>query len=67
VYHFQSKSTLRIKKNDGRKQFLMKWGINQSTFNKYYIRRGTPFTGPLTEPDGLAWEHFRAWAKRKML
>ena len=67
VYHFQSKSTLRIKKNDGRKQFLMKWGINQSTFNKYYIRRGTPFTGPLTDPIGLAWENFRAWAKRKMM
>lgn len=67
VYHFQSKSTLRIKKNDGRKQFLMKWGINQSTFNKYYIRRGAPYTGPLQEPEGLGWEHFRAWVKRKVV
>lgn len=67
VYHFQSKSTLRIKKNDGRKQFLMKWGINQSTFNKYFIRRGAPYTGPLTEPAGLEWEHFRAWVKRKIM
>lgn len=67
VYHFQSKSTLRITKNNGRKQFLMKWGINQSTFNKFYIRRGTPFTGPLQDPTGLAWENFRAWAKRKMM
>ncbi|GAA4461001.1 hypothetical protein GCM10023093_04850 [Nemorincola caseinilytica] len=66
VYHFQSKSTLRIKKNDGRKQFLMKWGMNQSTFNKYYIRRGTPYTGPLKEPQGLGWERFRAWVKRKL-
>ncbi|MES2704515.1 MAG: glycosyltransferase [Bacteroidota bacterium] len=69
VYHFQSKSTLRIKKNNGRKQFLMKWGINQSTFNKYYIRRGTPYTGALTDPDGskMQWESFRAWIKRKIM
>jgi len=69
VYHFQSKSTLRVKKNNGRKQFLMKWGINQSTFNKYYIRRGTPYTGPLTDPQGshMQWESFRAWAKRKIM
>ena len=67
VYHFQSKSTLRIKKNDGRKQFLMKWGINQSTFNKHYIRRGTAYTGPLAEPGPLHWEHFRAWLKRRFV
>lgn len=67
VYHFQSKSTLRITKNNGRKQFLMKWGINQSTFSKHYIRRGTAFTGPLQDPSGLGWENFRAWAKRKMM
>lgn len=51
IYHFQAKSTLRIEKNDGRKQFLHKWGINQSTFNRYYIRRGLPYEGPLPEPD----------------
>ena len=69
VYHFQSKSTLRVKKNNGRKQFLMKWGINQSTFNKYYLQRGTPYVGPLTEPDAgtMKWENFRAWAKRKIM
>lgn len=69
VYHFQSKSTLRVKKNNGRKQFLMKWGINQSTFSKYYIRRGTPYTGTLSDPDErvMKWERFRAWAKRKMM
>ncbi len=67
VYHFQSKSTLRIKKNNGRKQFLMKWGINQSTFNKFYIRRGTPFTGPLSTPEDMPWETFRAWFKRKIM
>ncbi len=67
VYHFQSKSTLRVKKNNGRKQFLMKWGINQSAFSKYYIRRGTPYTGPLQTPPDMPWETFRAWAKRKIM
>ncbi|MCF8449015.1 MAG: glycosyltransferase [Taibaiella sp.] len=67
VYHFQSKSTLRIKKNNGRKQFLMKWGINQSTFNKYYIRRGTPYTGLLSDPVNMEWENIRAWLKRKVM
>ena len=68
VYHFQSKSTLRVKKNNGRKQFMMKWGINQSTFNTYFIKRGTPYTGPLPEPDKdiLKKEQFRAWLKRKI-
>ena len=69
VYHFQSKSTLRVKKNNGRKQFLMKWGINQSAFSKYYIRRGTAYNGPSQEPEGgiMQWENFRAWIKRKIM
>ena len=69
VYHFQSKSTQRVKKNNGRKQFLMKWGINQSTFSKYYIKRGTPYSGPLEEPDAgmLRMETLRAWLKRKIV
>ena len=69
VYHFQSKSTLRVKKNNGRKQFLMKWGINQSTFNKYYTRRGEPYTGPQQEPSEsvMKTERFRAWLKRKIV
>lgn len=70
VYHFQSKSTLRVKKNNGRKQFLMKWGINQSTFNKYYLlRTGALYAGPVKEPDTATmwWEYFRAWLKRKIM
>lgn len=68
VYHFQSKSTLRVKKNNGRKQFLMKWGINQSTFNKHFTHRGEPYAGPLAEPSEalLNKEKFRAWLKRKI-
>ncbi|WP_276133444.1 glycosyltransferase family 2 protein [Polluticoccus soli] len=68
VYHFQSKSLYRIKKNNGRKQFLMKWGINQSTFNKFFLRRGALYKGPLTTPQRrqIRSELWRAWLKRKL-
>jgi hypothetical protein len=42
VYHFQQKSTGKVVKNDGRRQFLHKWGITQATFDRYYLRRGKP-------------------------
>ena len=51
AYHFLSLTTSRVKKNDGRKQFLLKWGITSSTFFKYYLRIGTPFHGALYEPE----------------
>lgn len=44
VYHFQQKSTGRINKNDGAKQFLFKWGITQSFFNKSVIKKGQDYT-----------------------
>jgi len=50
-YHFISKSVRRVKKNNGKKQFLKKWGISNSTFREEYLRMGTPFTGPLPEPE----------------
>lgn len=51
TYHFLSLSTSRVKKNDGRKQFLLKWGISSSTFFRYYLRIGTVFNGRLPEPE----------------
>jgi glycosyltransferase involved in cell wall biosynthesis len=48
VYHFGSKSVGRIKKNNGRKQFIQKWGMTPSTFCKYYLRRGEQ---PYIQPD----------------
>ena len=39
-YHFAKATTGRIRKNDGRRQFLMKWGMTQSAFDRYYLRRG---------------------------
>jgi glycosyltransferase involved in cell wall biosynthesis len=49
-YHFMSKSVRRIKKNKGRKQFLKKWGMSNSTFRKFYLRMGEDFTGYQTDP-----------------
>ena len=49
-YHFISRSVRRIKKNNGRKQFLRKWGISNSTFRKYYLHMGEPFKGYLEDP-----------------
>jgi glycosyltransferase involved in cell wall biosynthesis len=47
VYHFGSKSTGRVKKNNGRKTFLMKWGLTPSDFFKHFLKRGEPYTGEL--------------------
>ena len=40
VYHFQCKSTGRVQRNPGSKQFLHKWKISSSFFDRYYLRRG---------------------------
>ncbi len=66
VYHFQCKSTGKVVKNDGRRQFLGKWGLTQSTFDRYYLRRGQPLPpgGVLIDPDPAADVRLR-WALRK--
>jgi len=43
VYHFVARSTGRVKRNKGTKQFLYKWGITSGIFMKYLLHRGTPF------------------------
>jgi GT2 family glycosyltransferase len=50
VYHFRSKTTGRIVRNDGNRQFLEKWNISISTFYKFYLRMGMPFDGELKGP-----------------
>ena len=42
VYHFACVSTQRIVKNDGRLQFLHKWGISQNDFDRICLHRGEP-------------------------
>lgn len=63
VYHFISKSTGRIVRNDGRKQFIQKWGIKQSAFHKYYTQRGKAYSGKLQEPEGLGLWYEKTLAK----
>lgn len=43
VYHFETKSTGRVKKNDGSTQFLFKWGMTNSTLRRNISRIGEPF------------------------
>jgi GT2 family glycosyltransferase len=63
VYHFMARSTGRVKKNDGRIEFMKKWGIPASAFYKYYLKIGKAYHGSLGEPDEnfkLQWERFKA-------
>ena len=46
VYHFACVSTGRIKKNNGRKQFLRKWSVTQRDFDKQVLHRGAVATAP---------------------
>jgi GT2 family glycosyltransferase len=68
VYHFQCKSTGKVKKNDGGKQFLNKWGMRQSVFDRYYLRRGTSSKNiALNEPENtrdFRWQLLRSRLKR---
>ena len=70
VYHFSETSTRRIRRNDGRRQFLLKWGLTQSGFNRYYLRRGLPVPAVpvLAEPQaswGLRWQVLKSALRRR--
>lgn len=70
VYHFQARSTGKVIKNDGPRQFLEKWGITQGTFSRLYLRRGQPWRGPLPEAGpgwALQFARLRGWWKRHLL
>ena len=73
VYHFSETSTRRIRKNDGRRQFLMKWGLVQSGFDRCYLRRSRPVPAGddgfvLSEPQpswGLRWQRLKSALRRR--
>jgi GT2 family glycosyltransferase len=50
VYHFGSKSTGRIIRNNGYFTFISKWGMSSSTLTRHLLRRGQPFDGLLHTP-----------------
>lgn len=52
VYHFLEHSTKKLgnkKVIKGNRIFLNKWGITANMFYKFYLRMGSPYTGPLPE------------------
>ena len=54
VYHFMSRSTGKVKKNNGRSQFLHKWGMTHAVFDRHFLRRGKPLLGhqmAVSEPE----------------
>ncbi len=68
VYHFQCKSTGRVERNPGPRQFLEKWGITQSLFNRHYILKGERASGvTVSEPrvtPAFTWHNLRGKVKR---
>jgi GT2 family glycosyltransferase len=64
VYHFQRQSTGKVRQNNGGKQFLRKWGMRQSVFDRHFLRRGRPALGlRLNEPKAsleLRWQLLRS-------
>lgn len=49
AYHFMSKSTGRVKMNDGKSTFLKKWGVSSSWFVNKVLQQGENYSGPLPE------------------
>lgn len=74
VYHFMSKSTGKLKhhkakKVNGAQLFLHKWGISANVFTRFYLRRGEPWVGILSEPQTNVSFKFKVWLsmiKRKL-
>ena len=65
AYHFMSKSTGRVKMNDGKKTFLKKWGVSSSWFVKKVLQQGQPYIGPL--PKKTIRPTLKDWLKHKLL
>lgn len=51
VYHFMSKSTGKVVRNDGRKTFIQKWKTTPGYFYRSMLRMGKPWKGELREPN----------------
>jgi len=49
VYHFGSKTTGRVKVNEGAHLFFLKWGITSGAFTSKILRRGTEISSGLQQ------------------
>lgn len=50
VYHFMSKSTGKVVKNNGRKTFMEKWKITPGYFYRHVLKMGSNWNGELSNP-----------------
>jgi hypothetical protein len=50
VYHFMSKSTGKVDRNDGRKTFIRKWKITPGYFYRNMLKMGHEWKGELKNP-----------------
>ncbi|MDI1234355.1 MAG: glycosyltransferase [bacterium] len=56
VYHFMSKSTGKVVKNNGRKTFMQKYKITPGYFYRNMLKMGDEWIGELKDPmKGLSW------------
>lgn len=67
VYHFETKTTTRIKKNNGSIQFLFKWGLSNSVMTKLITRQGEDWDKHSTPIDYAKLRFKRRLAKGKAL
>lgn len=72
AYHFMGKSTERVVKNDGHKQFIRKWGLSANAFFTHYTKllnqaKGLAYQGILSDPPAtIAHRLQRLLARLKM-
>lgn len=61
VYHFETRSTARVRRNSGHIQFLLKWGITNSTLRRNLTQLGQPWSN---RREGLEGESKQAGIDR---
>lgn len=53
AYHFETRTTGRVKRNDGRIQYMLKWGVNNSAVRRHLVHQGEPW-GTRSAREGLS-------------
>lgn len=57
VYHFMSRTTSRVKKNNGQKTFLLKWGISSKIFMTKILNLGSKTNKTAGNGNGRTLKH----------
>lgn len=63
VYHFETRSTARVRKNDGNIQFLLKWGMTNSTLRRNLTCLGQPWSEETTQQGIIGTDKLRCRLK----